>query len=138
MQNKWLSVLLGALLMGCLLSPNSAQAQSWSEANTQGFFGGYGHFGGYYDTFGDYGGHTNYRGYVRTEGYRSQAVTLVTIPLSKHVRTKHAHSKLAHNVKRSRVKVVTVASDCGWLKQRAHDTGKQKWKVRYDTCRHRA
>ena len=49
-----------AVFTGVMAIAGAAEAQSWSEANTPGFFGGYGHFGGYYDTFGDYGGQTNY------------------------------------------------------------------------------
>ena len=110
---------------GVMAIAGAAEAQSWSEANTPGFFGGYGHFGGYYDTFGDYGGQTNYRGYVRSEGYRTQSATLLTVPLQRR----------SGGQKRLYVSTAAIRSDCGWLKRRARDTGQRKWKIRYDACR---
>ena len=114
MQKKWLSLLLGAVLMGCLLSPNGAQAQSWSEANTQGFFGGYGHFGGYYDTFGGYGGRSAY-GYRRFDSFYAPTTSFLSVPL---------------------LGPTESGSDtCGWLRQKARETGTRKWKARYAACR---
>ena len=115
---KRVAILAAALCGGFAACATGAQAQAWTEANTPGFFGGYGHFGGYYDTFGEYGGHTDYRGYVRTEGSHLGVVRLVTVPLQR----------------RSHAKVAVVASECHWLKERAEDTGKRKWKARYSAC----
>ena len=74
-----------------------AEAQAWSEANTPGFFGGYGHFGGYYDTFGEYGGHSGYNGYVRTEGQRLGTVAFLTVPLSRRATAKVRHVYISCN-----------------------------------------
>ena len=125
MHNKLMAALCAALATIGMAIAAPAQAQSWSEANTPGFFGGYGHFGGYYDTFGDFGGHSTYNGYVRTEGYRSQTATLLTVPLQRRTpTTRRRHAELA----------VAVA-DSSALKRRAHETGQRKWKLRYDACR---
>ena len=126
MRNGIIALVAG--MFGAMALSGAASAQSWSEANTPGFFGGYNHFGGYYDTFGDYGGHYDYRGYVRTEAYNQQTVTLLTVPLQRR----------SHAAKRSRTKVVVVDGGCGWLKHKAHDTGARKWKVRYEACRREA
>ena len=77
-----------AVLAGLMALTGTAEAQSWSEANTPGFRGGYGHFGGYYDTFGDYGGRHTYNGYVRTDARNVQTTTLITIPLQRRTQKK--------------------------------------------------
>lgn len=97
---------------------------------TPGFWGGYNHFGGYYDTYGPYGGHTNYLGYVRTEASSTRGVTIVTIPLQRD-RVRHAKRKSA-------ARHVAVTDECGWLKRKAQETGKRKWKAEYAACRRRA
>lgn len=126
MQKKLTAILAGAVFACASAFAGAARAQSWSEANTPGFVGGYGHFGGYYDTFGDFGGHSDYRGYVRTEGYRTQTVTLLTVPLQKRAQASN----------RSRAKRAALATqECGWLRRRARTTGQRKWTIRYDACR---
>ncbi len=124
MRKVLLAVLLG--LGFAVTGSGDASAQSWSEANRPGFFGGYGHFGGYYDTFGDYGGRHTYNGYVRTDARNVQTVTLLTVPLqrSKSAKQRH-HVKVAY-------------TDCSALKRKARDTGKRKWQARYDACRNLA
>jgi len=118
MSVKRVAILMTACACGLVALATSADAQSWREANTPGFFGGYSHFGGYYDTFGDYGGHTDYRGYVRTEGENLGVVRLVTIPLQR----------------RSHARLVAMRSKCVRLKHRAEETGKHKWKTKYRAC----
>ena len=127
MKTKMLAIWsAGLVLLGAMALTSDANAQAWSEANTPGFFGGYGHFGGYYDTFGIYGGVSTYAGYRRAEApMNTQTTTLLTVPLQKRSQTKRS----------AKVKIVHVQDECGWIKRRAHDTGSRKWKHRYDVCR---
>jgi hypothetical protein len=123
-------VLKVALAAGALLGlVDAARAQSWSESMTPGFWGGYNHFGGYYDTFGDFGGHSNYLGYVRTEGYNSRTVAIVTVPLQRET---HRHAK------RKATSHVVSSDSCDWLRRKAEETGKRKWKADYTACRRHA
>ncbi len=129
MQLKLLA--FAATLLASLLGMTGhAAAQSRFEANMPGFFGGYSTFGGYYDTFGDFGGRHTYNGYVRSYSRNTSTVTLLSVPLQKRstksVSAKYRSAKHAN------------ASDCRWLQQNARDSGKRKWKLRYEACRAQA
>ena len=116
MHMKALLTFAGLVAAAVIGLPDRGEAQAWSEANSPGFFGGYGHFGGYYDTFGEYGGHSSYNGYVRTEGGHRGTVTLLTVPLSRRTptRTHLAHAR-CEDVKRHARNTGRAVRSCGHI-----------------------
>ena len=103
-----------ALMVSALsMLAGQASAQDRFEANTRGYFGGYSTFGGYYDTFGSYGGISSY-GYRRYNQVFAPTATFASVPT---------------------LQPGDVGTTCGWLKQKARDTGSAKWRARYAACR---